>query len=105
MKAEGFGAAISAAIFMLIVVAAFSAAGTRMAAAVECTGPFAQCAAQVGAKCERTPEGKMHMTYYDKGGYVAAFEDCVGKVFEAHGRPNPYRPASSSPKQAAAPKR
>jgi hypothetical protein len=100
MTRQEFRAAISAAGFMLVAVAAFSAGGTRSAAAVECSGPLKQCAVEVGAFCE-IENGKLMMWYKEREGAVMRFEECVGRVYEAHGRPNPYRPASSSPKPAS----
>jgi hypothetical protein len=102
MKKHAFGAAFGAAIFMLAAVGIFSAGGIHMAAAVECTGPFKQCAIEVGAFCE-IENGKLTMWYKEREGAAMRFEQCVGKVYEANGRPNPYRPASSP--QNAAPKR
>jgi hypothetical protein len=99
MKNRGFGAAMGAAIFMFVAVAAFSTAGTRRAAAVDCSGPLKQCAIEVGAFCE-IENGKMMIWYKEREGAAMRFEECVGKVYEAHGRPNPYRPAPSSPKPA-----
>ena len=101
MKKPGFGAAPGAAIFMLAAVGVFSAGGTRMAAAVECSGPLKQCAIEVGAFCE-VENGKLVIWYKEREGAVMRFEECVGKVYEANGRPNPYRPGSS---QKPAPKR
>jgi len=101
MKKSGFGAAFGAAIFMLAGVVIFSACGMRMAAAVECTGPFKQCAIEVGAFCE-IENGKQMIWYKEREGAAMRFEQCIGKVYEANGRPNPYRPASS---QKPAPKR
>jgi hypothetical protein len=96
---RGFGAAMSAAGLLLVAVAGFSAGGTRSAAAVDCAGPLKQCAIEVGAFCEME-DGRMKIWYKEREGAVMRFEECVGKVYEAHGRPNPYRPASSSPKPA-----
>jgi hypothetical protein len=76
---------------LLAAAAAFSAGGTGSAAAAECTGPFRQCAIEVGAQCSRDPDGKQRMTYWDHPGYTARFENCVGRIFEANGQPNPYK--------------
>jgi|tagenome__1003787_1003787.scaffolds.fasta_scaffold20931632_1 hypothetical protein len=100
MKNRGFAAAMRAAIFMFVAVAAFSMAATRRAAAVDCSGPLKQCAIEVGAFCEME-NGKMMIWYKEREGAAMRFEECVGKVYEAHGRPNPYRPAPSSAKPAA----
>ena len=86
----GGRAALRAAVLAAVAIAAFPAGEMRMAAAEECTGPFRQCAISVSAKCERTPEGKQLIVYYDYPGKVMSFERCVGKVFEAAGKPNPY---------------
>lgn len=68
-----------------------SAGGMTAAAAEECTGPFRQCAFAVSAVCSRDAGGRQRMTYWDSGGKVIAFEQCVGRIFEAAGRPNPYK--------------
>ena len=86
-------AASNAAVFTTVALAAF-AGGTRIAAAVECTGPLKQCAIEVGAFCE-IENGKMMIWYKEREGAVMRFEECVGKVYQANGRPNPYRPSSS----------
>ncbi len=31
------------------------------------------------------------MTYWEGSGRVIQFEQCVGRIFEARGRPNPYK--------------
>lgn len=77
-------------------------AGPAVAEQVPCTGPMAHCVTAVGGTCERGADGKVTMWLYDRSGNSAALEECIGKVYEAHGRPNPYKPASS---QKAAPKR
>lgn len=87
----GFRAVISASVFTIVAVAAF-AGGARSAVAVECIGPLKQCAIEVGAFCE-IENGKMMIWYKEREGAVMRFENCVGKVYEANGRPNPYRPA------------
>jgi len=97
IKKVGLQAAINAAVVIAGVVAALSMGGVRIAAAVECSGPFRQFAIEVGAFCE-FENGKMMMWYKDREGASMRFEECVGKVFEANGKPNPYRPASA-PKQ------
>jgi hypothetical protein len=66
-----------------------------------CRGPFAKCVTQVGGWCEPNGKGGQHITFWSKSGYSAMFEECVGKVHEANGRPNPYKPASAQkPKPA-----
>jgi hypothetical protein len=100
MKTQEFAAASGAAIFMLVAVAGFLTGGTRMAAAVECSGPLKQCAIEVGAFCE-IENGKTMMWYKEREGAVMRFEECVGKVYEANGRPNPYRPAPASTQKPA----
>ena len=101
MTKPGFGAAFGAAIFMFGAVGIFLAGGTRVAAAVECTGPFKQCAIEVGAFCE-IENGKLMIWYKEREGAAMRFEQCVGKVYEANGRPNPYLSGSA---QKPAPKR
>ena len=98
MQLLKFKAKFSAAFFTAVAITWVGGSGIAMAAPVACTGPFAQCAIAVGGKCE-IENGRTKMIFYDKGGYSHAFEECVGKVYEAHGKPNPYRPASS-PKPA-----
>lgn len=72
--------------------AAFSASDVRPALATQpCTGPFRQCAIEVQAYCSRDPNGQQRMTYWDHPGYTMRFEQCVGRIFEAAGRPNPYK--------------
>ena len=61
------------------------------AAAEPCTGPFRQCAIEVQATCSRDAGGRQRMTYWDFPGYTISFERCVGRIFEAAGRPNPYK--------------
>jgi hypothetical protein len=95
MKILGFRAAFGAAFFMAAPV------GTGLAATVECSGPFKQCAITVGAFCE-IENGKMMIWYKDVEGASNRFEQCIGKIYEEHGKPNPYRPSSS---QKPAPKR
>jgi hypothetical protein len=69
----------------------FSAGGTRTAAAQQCTGPFVACAIEVQAHCSRDRNGQQRMTYWDHPGYTMRFEQCVGRIFEAAGKPNPYK--------------
>jgi hypothetical protein len=75
----------------LAATAAFSASGVQSAAAQQCTGPFVSCATAVNATCSRDANGRQRMTYWDSGGNVIAFEQCVGRIFEAAGKPNPYK--------------
>jgi hypothetical protein len=86
---------ISLSIALLAAISAFSASGTRMAAAEECTGPFRQCALSVSAVCSRDSNGRQRMTYWDGGGRVIAFEQCVARIFAANGQPNPYTTGSA----------
>jgi hypothetical protein len=73
------------------LVAAFSAAGLLTAAADDCTGPFAPCAATVNAVCTTDPDGSQRMTYMDNGaGNTMLFQQCVGGIYVARGYPNPY---------------
>lgn len=76
-------------------------AATVQAQTVPCSGPLAHCAIEVGATCEMV-NGKQHIMFYDKGGYSAAWERCVGKEYEARGMRNPYTGAQP---QKPAPKR
>jgi hypothetical protein len=95
MTRHGFSAAACAA-----ATAVVYAAATTPTAATNCTGPFRQCAIEIGAFCE-IENGKMMIWYKDREGTSTRFEDCIGKVFEANGKPNPYRPASAQkPKPA-----
>jgi hypothetical protein len=98
MTRHGFSAAACAAV--IAATAGVYAAATTPAAATSCTGPFRQCAIEVGAFCE-FENGKMMIWYKDREGASSRFEDCIGKVFEANGKPNRYRPASAQkPKPA-----
>jgi len=72
-----------------LFIAAMALAATP--AAAECTGPFRQCALDVVAECSRDDDGVQRMTYVDISGRTTHFEQCVGKVYEAHGLPNPYK--------------
>lgn len=76
---------------LLAALAVFSAGGTRTTAAQPCTGPFVSCAIEVQAQCSRDPNGMQRMTYWDRAGFTTAFEQCVGRIFEAAGQPNPYK--------------
>jgi hypothetical protein len=76
---------------LLAALTVFSAAGPRTAAAQQCTGPFVSCAIEVQARCSRDPNGMQRMTYWDHPGYTTRFEQCVGRIFEAAGQPNPYK--------------
>lgn len=81
----------------LAATAIFAAAGVHPAAAAQpCTGPFRQCAIEVQAYCSRDSNGQQRMTYWDFAGYTMRFEQCVGRIFEASGRPNPYKTGVSS---------
>jgi hypothetical protein len=79
---------LSAGAALLATISTFS---TLTAGAEPCTGPFVSCAIAVHAQCSRDPDGKQRMTYWDSGGNVIAFEQCVGRIFEANGQPNPYK--------------
>ena len=94
MTKLGLNAAACAAV--IAATAGFYAAATVPAAAVDCAGPFRQCAIDVGAFCE-IENGKMMIWYKDREGTSSRFEECIGKVHEAHGKPNPYRPSSQKP--------
>jgi hypothetical protein len=76
---------------LLAALTVFSAGGTRTAVAQQCTGPFVSCAIEVQAQCSRDPNGLQRMTYWDRTGFTTAFEQCVGRIFEAAGHPNPYK--------------
>jgi hypothetical protein len=91
MKTRGFSTALTTAVFAVVAVAAFSAAGIGTAAAEPCTGPFRECAIGAGATCSRDRDGVQRMSYWDFLGNVMGFEQCVGRVFEAAGQPNPYK--------------
>jgi hypothetical protein len=67
----------------------------------QCKGPFAKCVTEIGGWCESNGKGGQRIVYYDKSSAASRFEQCIGRVFEEHGKPNPYKPASSQ----AAPKR
>jgi hypothetical protein len=76
---------------LLAALTVFSAGGTRTAAAQPCTGPFVSCAIEVQAQCSRDANGRQRMTYWDRAGFTTRFEQCVGRIFEAAGQPNPYK--------------
>ena len=83
---------LSTAAALLAASVSFSPSGVRTASAMEnCTGPFRQCAIEVQAYCSRDANGQQRMTYWDHSGYTMRFEQCVGRIFEASGRPNPYK--------------
>jgi len=86
---------LSIAAALLAAIPAFSAGAPRVAAAAECGGPFRQCAIAVGATCSRDANGQQRMTYWDTPGNTIRFENCVGSIFEASGRPNPYKTGGS----------
>ncbi len=87
---------LSLSLALLATISAFSAGATRTDAAAECTGPFRECAVGVGAVCSRDANGKQRMTYWDTPGRVMSFEQCVGRIFEANGQPNPYTTAGAA---------
>ena len=82
-------------ILVLAVLAVSGSAAHAQAKTVKCSGPFTQSAAEIGAFCE-IENGKMKIWYKDRPGTSSQFEACIGKVFEANGRPNPYRPAAAT---------
>jgi len=81
---------------LIATTTVFTAADIRPAAAEPCTGPFRQCAIEVQATCSRDPGGGQRMTYWDNAGYTIRFEQCVGRIFEAAGKPNPYKTGITS---------
>ena len=83
--------ALTIATALAATATTLSAGGMTAAAAEQCTGPFRQCAIAVSAVCSRDAGGEQRMTYSDSGGKVIAFEQCVGRIFEAAGHPNPYK--------------
>ena len=76
---------------LFAALTAFSTGETRTAAAQQCTGPFVSCAIEVQARFSRDPNGLQRMTYWDHPGFTTRFEQCVGRIFEAAGQPNPYK--------------
>ena len=80
------------------VLAALSTltSGMRAEAIQPCGGPFRQCAIEVGAYCSRDADGRQRITYWDHPGNTIRFERCVGGIFEASGRPNPYKTGVST---------
>jgi hypothetical protein len=81
---------------VLAALTVFSAGGTRTAAAQQCAGPFVSCAIEVQARCSRDSNGVQRMTYWDHPGFTIRFEQCVGRIFEAAGQPNPYKTGITS---------
>ncbi|HZS64038.1 MAG TPA: hypothetical protein VFA53_06015 [Xanthobacteraceae bacterium] len=71
--------------------------GVQSATADDCVGPFGKCALEVGATCERDGKGGINITFYDRWGHVGRFEECVGRVYESLGRPNPYKTSAAKP--------
>ncbi len=90
----------AAACGSFVLAAVALSAGASQAQTVKCSGPFAQCASDVGAFCE-IENGRMKMWYKDREGTSTRLEECMGKVYEANGRRNPYKPAPAN----TAPKR
>ena len=78
---------------LLAAMTTVSQAQTRAAGAATCTGPFRGCAIEVQAQCSRDANGQQRITYWDSGGSVIRFEQCVARVFAANGQPSPYTPA------------
>jgi hypothetical protein len=76
---------------LVAAVTTLSGAGITKATAAECTGQFRQCAFAVNAVCSTDPGGRQRMTYWDSPGRTISFEQCVGRIFEAAGHPNPYK--------------
>jgi len=83
-------------------IAAFAAltsmtfSGDAAAQAVEpCKGPFAKCVTEIGGWCESNGKGGQRIIYYEKSSAASRFEQCIGRVYEENGRPNPYKPASA----------
>lgn len=83
MKMRGFALATVGALALF--------AGGDMAAAQQCTGPFASCAIGVGAQCPLNRAGEPVITFYDRGNNSMQFERCVGRIFTAAGQPDPYK--------------
>jgi hypothetical protein len=82
---------IALPLVVLATIAGASAIEISTAAATEpCTGPFRHCATEVQAYCSRDTNGRQRMTYWDSPGYTYRFERCVGAVFRAAGKPDPY---------------
>jgi hypothetical protein len=96
---DGRAKAARRAALLAAALAALAAGGMRTAAASDCTGPLRQCLIEIGAICERTATGQ-RIQFYDTPARVARYEECVGKLYEANGRPNPYK--TGLPQQSAA---
>ena len=97
-----FGTVVSAAIFAIVAAASLARRQHRGPGGVR--GPVKAMRDRERAFCE-IENGKMMLWYKEREGAVMRFEQCVGKVYEAHGRPNPYRPAPAQRKRPALPLR
>jgi hypothetical protein len=76
---------------LVLGIAAILIAALTSASAEPCEGPFAHCARAVVATCSRDADGVQRMTYWDFSGKTTQFEQCVGRVYESKGLPNPYK--------------
>lgn len=79
---------------------ALATAGTQGNAqpVVPCPAPIAHCVHEVSGWCEKD-NGKIIIVYYDKSFSAERYQQCLGKVLEKHGRPNPYAPPSQQKQQ------
>jgi hypothetical protein len=76
---------------VLAATAVLTGVGMQSAAAEECEGPFRQCALGVSAHCSRDRDGEQRMIFSDSQGRTLKFEQCVGRIYEARGIPNPIK--------------
>lgn len=88
--------ALQAAAISAAVLAAGTTAG--QAQAVDCPKPIAHCVHEVSGWCEKD-NGKITIVFYDKSFSSERYQQCLGKVLEKHGRPNPYAPPSQQKQQ------
>jgi hypothetical protein len=72
------------------VLATVTTASTAQEAT--CQGPFAACARQVRAWCERDNDGEQRMVYKANAVNAArSIELCIGGIYESKGIPNPFK--------------
>jgi hypothetical protein len=50
----------------------------------------------VKAACSRDADGVQRIVYWDLAGKTVLFEQCVGRVYESRGLPNPYKTGVAS---------
>src|SRR5690349_12201915 len=94
MTTRAFRAALGAAICLLATTSMATVGQAQYSQFVSCPAPIAHCVAQVSGWCEKEPNGKITIVYYDKSFSAERYHQCLGEVYVKHGRPNPYAPPS-----------